>query len=151
MTKHLRATPLAAAFALVWCVGISTASADEWNRETILVINEPMVIPGATLVPGTYTFTLADDNGARNVVYIYRGDYGHRTFVTSAPVIRMKRDSDRRNLALVVAMHGEAAVPVMKGWFYPGLVDGFEFVYPNAQARMMASGETVEVPVAPLG
>jgi hypothetical protein len=39
----------------------------------------------------------------------------------------------------------------MKGWFYPGAVDGFEFLYPDSQARLIARAETVEVPVAPLG
>jgi hypothetical protein len=151
MTKHLRVT-LAAVVALTWCIGISTAQADEWNRETILKIDQPMLVPGATMVAGTYTFVLADDNGARNLVYIFRNDMnGTRTLVTSSPIVRMKRENDRRNLALAVAVQGEGAVPVMKGWFYPGAVDGFEFLYPDSQARLIARAETVEVPVAPLG
>jgi hypothetical protein len=52
MTKHLRVT-LAAVVGLTWCIGISTAQADEWNRETILKIDQPMLVPGATLVAGT--------------------------------------------------------------------------------------------------
>ena len=139
---------LASAAALVWCLSASTATADEVNRRTILTIDQPMVVPGATLGPGTYTFTLANDNSSRDLVYIFREDGG---LVTSARVTRMQRGNDKRNLALALALNESGAVPVMKGWFYPGLMDGYEFVYPKAQARTIVRAETVVIPVAPRG
>jgi hypothetical protein len=63
----------------------------------------------------------------------------------------MHRDNDKRDLALAVALDENEAMPVLKGWFYPGLMDGFEFVYPSQQARQIARAETVLIPVAQHG
>ena len=151
MTKHLSGAMLASAVALTWCLGTSNASADEWNRETILTIDQTMAIPGATLAPGTYTFTLGNENTSRDLVYIFSGEHGNRDFVTSARVIRMQRNTEKRDLALAVVLDEHGTAPVMKGWFYPGSSDGFEFVYPKEQARTLARAETVVIPVAPRG
>jgi hypothetical protein len=148
MTKQLRGAMLASAAALAWCLGTSSASADETNRKTILTIDQPMVVPGATLTPGTYTFTLANDSTSRDIVYVFHED---GTLVTSTWVKHMQRSNDKRNLALELALNENGAVPAMKGWFYPGLMDGYEFVYPKEQARTIARAETVEIPVAPRG
>lgn len=139
---------LVSAVALAWCLGTSTAKADDYNRLTILTINQTMMVPGATLTPGTYTFKLANPDSSRDVVTIMRDD---GSVVTSANVKRtMERNSDKLDLALAVAVN-EGAMPVMKGWFYPGLSDGFQFVYPKEQARTIARAETVEISVAPRG
>jgi len=45
MTKHLRRAAFVSALALTWCLGTTNATADEWNRETILTIDQPMVVP----------------------------------------------------------------------------------------------------------
>jgi hypothetical protein len=148
MTKYLRGAMLASAVALGWCLSTSTATADDWNRRTILTINEPMVVPGATLAPGTYTFMLANPETSRDVVYIARED---GTPVTSAHVVHRQRSTDKRDLTLWVAFSENGAAPVMRGWFFPGLTDGYEFLYPPAQERVIARAETAEVPVAPRG
>jgi hypothetical protein len=147
----MRGAMLISTVALALCIGTATANADEWNRETILTIDQPMVVPGATLTPGTYTFTLGNENSSRDLVYIFRGEHGDRSFVTSAKVIRMQRSDDKRDLALAVAMNAEGSAPVMKGWFYPGAMDGFEFVYPKAERQVIARAETVVIPVAERG
>ena len=148
MTKFLRGPMLASAVALAWCLGTSIASADDWNRRTILTIDQPMVVPGATLTPGTYTFILGNPDTSRDVVYILRED---GTPVTSAHVAHMQRNSDKRDLALWVALNENGAMPAMKGWFFPGMMDGYQFRYPKEQARTIARAETVEIPVAPRG
>ncbi|HTI41586.1 MAG TPA: hypothetical protein VL693_07150 [Vicinamibacterales bacterium] len=148
MTKHFRGALVATAIAAASCVAATTASADEWNRRTILTINEPVVVPGATLPAGTYTFMLANPETSRDVVYILRED---GTPVASAPVARRQRSNDKRNLAMWVAFNESGTVPVMKGWFYPGTKDGFEFIYPAAQQRTLARAELAEIDVTPRG
>jgi len=151
MTKHLRRAMLVSAVALTWCLGATSATADEWNRETILTIDQPMVVPGATLAPGTYTFVLGNENTSRDLVYIFSGEQGQRSFITSAKVMRMQRDNDKRDLSLVAAFNAEGSTPLMKGWFYPGASDGFQFVYPKAQRETIARAETVEIAVTQRG
>jgi hypothetical protein len=148
MTKHLRGAMLASAAALVWCLGASTANADDYNRRTILTIDQTMVVPGATLAPGTYTFILGNPESSRDVVNILRED---GTPVTSTHVTRVSRNNDNRDLALFVALNENGQMPMMKGWFYPGDRDGYAFVYPTDQARTIARLESVEIPVAPRG
>jgi hypothetical protein len=148
MTRHFRGALIASAVAAACCFGATTASADDWNRRTILTINEPVVVPGATLAPGTYTFMLANPETSRDVVYILRED---GTPVASVPVVHRQRTSDKRNLAMWVAINENGAVPVMKGWFYPGTNSGFEFLYPPAQQRMLSSAELAEIDVTPRG
>ena len=148
MTKHLRGAMLASVAALVWCLGASTATADDYNRRTILTIEQPMVVPGATLTPGTYTFILSNPESSRDVVNILRED---GTPVISAHATRVSRNNEKRDLALFVALNEKGEMPMMKGWFYPGDRDGYEFVYPAEQARTMARLESVEIPVTPRG
>jgi hypothetical protein len=148
MTKHLRGAMLASAAALVWCLSASTATADDYNRRTILTIDQPLIVPGATLTPGTYTFILGNPETSRDVVNILRED---GTPVISAHVTRVSRNNDNRDLALFVALNENGAMPMMKGWFYPGDRDGYQFVYPMEQARTMARLESVEIPVAHRG
>jgi hypothetical protein len=123
--------------------------ADEWNRETILTINQPMTVPGAMLAPGTYIFKLADDNGSRTVVNIFRES--DRELMATVNTVRMHRTDRPGDLTLKVALAENGAVPTVKGWFYPGSMDGHEFLYPKAQARAIANAETVDIPVAPRG
>ena len=63
----------------------------------------------------------------------------------------MHRSDDKRDLALAVAMNAEGSAPLMKGCFYPGAMDGFEFVYPKAERHVIARAETVVIPVAERG
>ena len=146
MTSHIRNTMLAIGAALMLS---TSATADEWNQETILTINQPMVVPGATLAPGTYIFKLADENGSRTVVNIFR--QSDRELMGSAQTIRMHRTENTGDLTLKVALAENGAAPTMKGWFYPGTMDGHEFLYPKEQARVIARAETVDIPVAPRG
>jgi hypothetical protein len=148
MNHHMRGAVVGIILTAACCFTATIASADEWNRRTILTINEPVVVPGATLTPGTYTFILADPDTSRDVVYILRED---GTPVASAPIVRMQRTSEKRNLAMWVALNENGAVPVMKGWFYPGMNSGFEFIYPPAQRRALARAELAEIDVSPLG
>ena len=144
----MRGAMLISTVALALCIGTATANADEYNRRTILTIDQSMMVPGATLAPGTYTFTLTNPETSRDVVTIM-GDDG--TVVASAHVKRMTRNSDKRDLALEVALGESGAMPAMKGWFYPGDRDGYQFVYPKDQRRLIAQAETVEIPVVQRG
>jgi hypothetical protein len=139
---------LTSAAALVWCLSASNATADDYNRRTILTIDQEMVVPGATLAPGTYTFILGNPESSRDVVNILRED---GTPVASAHVTRVSRNNDNRDLVLFVALSESREMPMMRGWFYPGDRDGYQFVYPTEQARTIARLESVEIPVAPRG
>ena len=150
MKMRLRTATLAVAAALAWSLCGTPAHADEWNLKTIVTIDEAMKVPGATLQPGTYIFQLADPNTSRDVVNIIRES--DNKLITSAWVRPMVRNNDEHGLALEVAMPGSSSVPMLKGWMYPGLGGGREFIYTKGDdARLIAHAETVEIPVANRG
>jgi len=148
MTSHFHGVVLASAAACVLCLGASAARADESDLRTIVTLHQSMMVPGATLAPGTYTFILGNPSTTRDVVYILRED---GTPVASAGIRRVPRTSDDRHLAVEVALNENGTTPTLKGWFYPGQRDGYMFVYPYAEARMLARAETVDIDVAPRG
>jgi hypothetical protein len=111
------------------------ASADEWNEKTILTFTEPVMIPDATLQPGTYVFKLADTHAQRNLVQVFKKDGPLVASTQAVPTMRKKASAD-----VVVKFNPTApgTPPAVKAWFYPGSTTGHEFVYPDRQARDIA-------------
>jgi hypothetical protein len=61
--------------AILTCLFLpSPSSADDWNRETTAIFNQPVRIPGQVLPAGIYVFKLADISGERSVVQIWNAD-----------------------------------------------------------------------------
>ena len=57
--------------ALALCsVFTSVSRADEWNRRTIITIDGPLEVPGATLQPGKYVMKLFNSSTNRHIVQI---------------------------------------------------------------------------------
>ena len=52
---------------VIWAV---PAAGDSWSDRTILSFSEPVMVPGPTLQPGTYVFTLLDSSANRHLVQI---------------------------------------------------------------------------------
>ena len=122
--------------ALIACA--AAASADQWNDRTTIKIDQPMMVPGATLAPGTYTFRLADSKASRHLVQIWNEDETKLIAATNAvPARRMEVKGDVV-LKLNPTHAGAPAPAAIKAWFYPGSRYGHEFVYPDEQARDIA-------------
>ena len=124
--------------AAVACAAPLTAGAamDSWNDKTILKFSSPVMIPGATLQPGTYVFTLADSATNRHLVQVTSED-GSRVIATTQAV-PMKRADAKGDVVLQFNPTDTGSAPALKGWFYPGSLYGHEFVYPEDQAREIA-------------
>jgi hypothetical protein len=112
------------------------AGADQWNDRTKLTFEAPIMIPGTTLAPGTYTFKLLDSQTSRHVVQVFNED-GTKLIATThaVPAKRMDVSGD----TMVKLNPTEAGAPIaLKAWFYPGSRYGHEFVYSDQQARSIA-------------
>ncbi len=110
--------------------------ADEWNKATQLTFNEPVEVPGMVLAPGTYWFTLADNDSDRNVVEIWNADRTHLIkIILAIPDYRLKPTGK-------TVVHFEErpsdAPEAIHSWFYPGDNFGEEFVYPKSRATQLA-------------
>jgi hypothetical protein len=65
------------AFAATSCLGLASlalapsAMADQWNKKTIITVNEAIQVPGKVLQPGKYVMKLLDSPSNRHIVQIF--------------------------------------------------------------------------------
>jgi hypothetical protein len=137
-------------FVLASCVGLFGASlaptlhADEWNKRTILTINEPIQVPGKTLEPGQYVMKLLDSPSDRHVVQIFDRNEQHLiTTVLAIPNYRLQ-PTGKTQFTFWETPAGQAKA--LRSWFYPGDNFGQEFAYPKNEALQIASATNQNVP-----
>lgn len=133
MMRQMRCIVAAAAMA-AW-FGAVPAAADQWNDKVELTFSSPVMVPGATLQPGTYIFTLADIRGARHLVQIRNAQDTEVIAMTQAVPVR--RDDPRGDAVLTFNIT-DSGVPAVKAWYHPSSSYGHQFVYPEDQARQIA-------------
>jgi hypothetical protein len=135
--------------ALVAIVGIAGAgivTADQWDKKTVITIDEPMQLPNAMLQPGTYVIKLHDSPSNRHVVQVFDKDEKHIvTTILAIPNMRL-HPTGKSVFAFWEVPAGKPKA--LRAWFYPGDNFGQEFAYPKEEAAQITatnSGETVPI------
>ncbi|MGB9455499.1 MAG: hypothetical protein WCB12_05625 [Bryobacteraceae bacterium] len=127
-----------AAIALVWSA--SSARADEWDKRTVLTVNQPIQVKDRLLEPGTYVFRLLDTKSDRHTVQIFNGDQS-RIIDTVFAIPRYRlQPAGRSEFAFWETPPGTARA--LRAWFYPGDTIGLEFTYPKHPVVLTASLNT---------
>jgi hypothetical protein len=121
-----------------------TANADAWNKKTIITINEPMQIPGATLTPGKYVFKLMDSSSNRHIVQVFNED--EKTVINTILAIPNQRLQPTGKSEFGFWEVPAGNTPALRSWFYPGDTFGHEFAYPKQEATKLSSVVKEEVP-----
>jgi len=125
------------------------ASADAWNRKSVITFSGPVEIPGVhlkgwgVLPAGTYVFKILDSQSNRHIVQIFSED--EKTVyatILAIPNYRL-RATDKTVITFRERPAGQPEA--LRAWFYPGRNWGEEFVYPKAKAVELA--KTTNVPV----
>jgi hypothetical protein len=135
------------AFAAVSCLGLAFASdalADQWNKRTILTINEAIQVPGKVLQPGKYVMRLMDSPSNRHIVQIFNEREDQlQTTVLAIPNYRLQPTGETQ----FQWWETPAGQPkAMRAWFYPGDNFGQEFAYPKNEAVQLAATASTNVP-----
>jgi hypothetical protein len=135
------------AFAAVSCLGLAFASsalADQWNKKTVLTVNEAIQVPGKVLQPGKYVMKLMDSPSNRHIVQIFNEREDQlQTTVLAIPNYRMQPTGDTQ----FQWWETPAGQPkAMRAWFYPGDNFGQEFAYPKNEAVQIAATASTNVP-----
>src|SRR5712671_2774673 len=85
---------IALAIASVGLLGAALAPsllADEWNKKTILTVNEPIQVPNKVLPPGKYVMKLMDSPSNRHIVQIFDKNEQHlETTILAIPNYRLE-------------------------------------------------------------
>lgn len=140
---------------LLYCLGVllltaagfsNRAKADEWNKKTVVTINEPVQVPNTILEPGTYVFKLLDSQSDRHIVQIFNQDETHLiTTILAIPNYRLQ-PTGKTQLGFWETPAGQ--VSALRAWFYPGDNFGQEFAYPKTMAAQIAANNSnATVPV----
>jgi hypothetical protein len=122
------------------CVMLSnTASAQVWNKKTMVTFSAPVEIPGvgAQVLPaGTYVFRLLDSLSDRNIVQVFNKDESHvYATILAIPNYRLKA-TDKTVMTFAERRAGDPQA--IRAWFYPGDNWGQEFAYPKSKALELA-------------
>ncbi len=121
-----------------------SARADEWNKKTIMTVNETIQVPNKVLPPGTYVFKLLNSPSDRHIVQIFNADETElQTTILAIPNYRLEPTGDTV-FAFWEMPPGQP--PALRAWFYPGDNFGQEFAYPKTKAVAIAAVAHTEVP-----
>jgi hypothetical protein len=135
--------------ALVSAVFAPAASADDWNRKTVITFSAPVEIPGVhlkgwgVLPAGTYVFKILDSQSDRHIVQIFNADETTiYATILAIPNYRLKA-TDKTVITFRERAAGEPEA--LRAWFYPGRNWGEEFVYPKEKAAVLAKSTKTPV------
>jgi hypothetical protein len=129
------------------CFTITTALADEWNKEMVFQFTGPVEVPGKVLQPGKYVFVLADSQSDRNIVQIFsENNDGRREFIATIRAVPDYRlDTPDKPIVLFEERHSDSPEAI-SSWFYPGDNTGWHFVYPKSERLEVATNTPAPVP-----
>jgi hypothetical protein len=138
------------AFAATSCLGLASlalapsAMADQWNKKTIITVNESIQVPGKVLQPGKYVMKLLDSPSNRHIVQIFNEREDQlQTTVLAIPNYRMQ-PTGKTEFQWWETPAGQPRA--LRAWFYPGDNFGQEFAYPKTEAVQIAATTSQNVP-----
>lgn len=138
------------AFAAASCLGLASlalvpsASADQWNKKTIITINEAIQVPGKVLQPGKYVMKLLDSPSNRHIVQVFNEREDQlQTTILAIPNYRLQ-PTGKTEFQWWETPAGQPKA--LRAWFYPGDNFGQEFAYPKNEAVRIAATTTANVP-----
>jgi hypothetical protein len=144
--RFSRALMFAFGIGIVFVMLSSAASAQSWNKRTVVTFSGPVEIPGAgaqVLPAGTYVFRLLDSQSDRHIVQVFNEDETHiYATILAIPNWRLQ-PTDKTVMTFAERAAGEPQA--IRAWFYPGDNSGQEFVYPKKRAVELA--KITKVPV----
>jgi hypothetical protein len=114
----------------------STAQAQPEDRRTYFTFSGPVALPGVTLAAGRYVFRIVDTTTSRKVIQVLSDDE-KRPFAMMNTITDTRRDPAKdATVSFYESPRGTPAA--VKSWWYPGETDGYQFIYPRAQAKQIA-------------
>lgn len=119
------------------------ARADTWDKKTTITFSQTVELPGVTLPAGTYVFKLVNLPATRNVVQVFNAEENEVLATILAISHEHAKPHDKTLIGFEERPAG--APPAIHEWFYPGALNGLEFVYPKVRAEELAraTGEPV--------
>jgi 1-acyl-sn-glycerol-3-phosphate acyltransferase len=142
--KHFLCWKLGALASALICIAPLVSRADDYDKKTIITLDQPTEVPGIILAPGTYVIKLLNSSSNRHIAEIMNEKMDHLyalTFTAAAERV------EPRGKTVVTFYEGTNGRPkALRKWFWPGDTIGQEFVYPKTQAAIIAADSKEKVP-----
>jgi LPXTG-motif cell wall-anchored protein len=138
----LKTATIGFCIALLGATFSPSASADEFDRKTVVHFSGPVEIPpdhlvGYKVLPaGTYVFKILDSQSNRHIVQIFSED--EKTVYATVLAIPNYRLKATDKTVMTFSERPAGQPEALRAWFYPGRQWGEEFVYPKATAIELA-------------
>jgi hypothetical protein len=114
------------------------ASADAWDKKTIVSFPESVEFPGGTVVPpGSYVMKVLDSPSTRNVVQVFNREQS-KCLATVLTISTQRMDPADKTIFTFYETPRTEPLFIQK-WYYPGDTIGREFVYSKERARYIAN------------
>ena len=117
------------------------ANADQWDKRTIITVNEPIEVPGAVLPAGTYILKLVDSPSDRHIVQVMNEREDH-VFATVLAIPNYRLEPRGKTVLTFYEVPAGQPQPV-RAWFYPGDNYGQEFVYGKERFTQLSQTNTM--------
>lgn len=150
---RLSALTTVSCIALLSAIMTPIASADTWDKKTVITFSGPVEIPGVHLTgwgvlpAGSYVFKIVSSQSDRHIVQIFSKDETTiYATILAIPNYRLKA-TDKTVVTFRERPAGEPEA--LRAWFYPGMNWGEEFVYPKAKAIALAKATNTPVLFTP--
>lgn len=129
----------------LFAIGLAPAArADQWDKRTVLTVNETIQVPNKTLTPGKYVVKLLNSPSDRHIVQIFNED--ETALITTILAIPNFRLEPTGKTVFTFWEMPPGQPRALRAWFYPGDNFGQEFAYPKIKAATIAATAHVEVP-----
>jgi hypothetical protein len=121
------------------------ASADNWDKKTVVTFDQDVEIPGQVLPAGTYVFKLFRSNSDRSVVQVWTAH--ERQLIATLITTGDSYPNPSGDPYFVLDMSGtdEGYPPALVSWFFAGGNDGRDFIYSGYSTTHMVSDQTTVV------
>jgi hypothetical protein len=114
----------------------STAQAQTHERITYFTFSDTVMLPGMTLPPGTYMFSIVDPAVSRRVVRVANREGTHTYGLLMTVGANRHVPAEEPELHFLEARAG-SPLPVSM-WWYPGDTVGREFIYSDEEEMQLA-------------
>ena len=125
----------------------ASAQATISNQPVYFTFANPVALPGVTLQPGQYEFRMTTNKGDREIIQVYNKSSNKAVATLMAIPAHLTNAQPVPEKPEVRFYEAPAnQTPAVQSWWYPGIHDGHEFVYPRSQAQALAKVNPQGVP-----
>jgi hypothetical protein len=141
-----RLAGVAVTIAALCFVFVPKAGAAVFDQRTILTFSGPVAIPDRVLDPGSYVFKVVLVHGDRSIVQVQNRD--EIGVIGSYITVTKYRPEPTANVVVTFKEMPAGSPATIDAWWYPGYIDGHQFIYPESTAVGLANVENESAPMA---